>query len=38
MAVDGAPSTGEYGGILEVRVDRSSSSVSRLQTISVGSD
>jgi hypothetical protein len=38
MAVDGVPSTCEFGGVLEGRVDRSSSSVSRVEMVSVGSD
>ena len=38
MAVDGVPSTCESGGVLEVRVGRSSSLVSRVEMISVGSD
>jgi hypothetical protein len=38
MVVDVVPSTGESGGVLEVRFDRSSSSVSRVEMISVGRD
>jgi hypothetical protein len=36
--VDIVPSTGESGGVLEFRVDRRSSSVSRVDMVYVGSD
>jgi hypothetical protein len=38
LAVDVVPSTDEFDGVLEVRVDRRSSSVSRVEIIYVGSD
>jgi hypothetical protein len=36
--VDIVPSTGESGGVLEVRADRRSSSVSRVEIVSFCSD